>query len=115
MESRFCIFNTLILQIWHMKIIFISLLSIIYYCSFAQITVTEIGSIPKKTSNNVVCEGFINGNPYIYSFGGIDSTKLYSGIHQNSYRYDVTNDETMAIPNLPDTLGKNSNGCIKNR
>lgn len=83
---------------------------------FAQVTVTEIGEIPKRTSNNVVCEGFINGSPYLYSFGGIDSTKIYSGIHQESFRYDLTNGQNMALPHIPDTLGKIAMGIsrIKN-
>ena len=83
---------------------------------FAQVTVTEIGEIPKRTSNNIVCEGFINGSPYLYSFGGIDSTKVYSGIHQESFRYDLTNGQTMVLPHIPDTLGKIAMGIsrIKN-
>ncbi|MCF6347545.1 MAG: hypothetical protein L3J20_04495 [Flavobacteriaceae bacterium] len=38
--------------------------------------------------------------------GGLDSTKLYSGIHLRSYRYDITNNIWQQIANLPDTLGK---------
>ena len=46
---------------------------------FSQITVTEVGELPEAVSNNPVCEGFINGVPYLFSFGGIDNSKIYSG------------------------------------
>ncbi len=85
----------------------------ISYHLLAQITVTEIGSIPKRTSNNSVCEGFINGNPFIYSFGGIDSTKQFSGIHQESFRYNINTNQTIILPNLPDTLGKIAMGISR--
>ncbi|MCP4439341.1 MAG: T9SS type A sorting domain-containing protein [Aureispira sp.] len=62
--------------------------------------------MPEKVSNNAVCEGFIGNTPYVFSFGGIDSTKLYSGIHLRSFRYNVQTDVWDTIPPLPDTLGK---------
>lgn len=58
------------------------------------------------TSNNAVCEAFINGNAYVFSFGGIDSSKIYSGIHKRSFKYDVQGDSWSEIASLPDTLGK---------
>jgi type IX secretion system substrate protein len=72
----------------------------------AQMTVTELGALPERVSNNAVCEGFINDVPYLFSFGGIDSTKIYSGIHLRSFRIDLETSETMRIPDLPDTMGK---------
>lgn len=83
------------------------------YTTFSQISITEVGTISKRTTNNVVCEGFVNGTPYIYSFGGIDSTKIYSGIHQASFRYDITSGQTLTLPNLPDTLGKIAMGVSR--
>jgi N-acetylneuraminic acid mutarotase len=71
-----------------------------------QITVEEVGTIPEAVSNNAVCEGFIDGKPYVFSFGGIDNSKIYSGIHLRSYRYDIENNTSIEIPSLPDTLGK---------
>ena len=69
-------------------------------------SVTEQAALPEPVSNNAVAEGFINGMPYLYTFGGIDSTKLYSGIHLRSYRLDVQGNQWESIPALPDTLGK---------
>jgi len=47
----------------------------------AQLTVTEVGVLPEPVSNNAVCEGFVDGVPYVYSFAGIDNSKAFDGIH----------------------------------
>ena len=96
-----------------MKKIFFSSLLYISSIVTAQVTITEIGELPKRTSNNVVCEGFIGGAPYLYSFGGIDSTKLFSGIHLESFRYNVNTEQVMTLPQLPDTLGKIAMGISR--
>lgn len=74
--------------------------------SNAQFSVTEVGTLPERVSNNAVCEGFVNGVPYLFSFAGIDSTKVYSGIHLKSYRYNIETGESERIADLPDSLGK---------
>ena len=71
-----------------------------------QLQVQEVGNLPVSVSNNAVCEGFINGVPYVYSFAGIDSTKQYSGIHLQSFRYNTLTEQVDQLPDLPDTLGK---------
>lgn len=78
-----------------------------------QINVNTIADLPEKVSNNAVSEGFNNGKTYLYSFGGIDSTKLYSGIHLKSWRYNVDDDVVEILPNLPDTLGKIAMGASR--
>lgn len=67
---------------------------------------TELDTMPVRTSNNAVCEAIVNGTEYVYSFGGIDTTKEYSGIHQRSFKYDVLSNQWSEIDPLPDTLGK---------
>jgi len=90
-----------------MKSTLLALLSfLIYFSSSAQFSVTEVGTLPERVSNNAVCEGFIDGEPYLFSFAGIDSTKLYSGIHLKSYKYNITTGESERIADLPDDLGK---------
>ena len=71
-----------------------------------SLQITQIGSLPEAVSNNAVVEGFINDIPYLYSFGGIDETKLYSGIHKRSYRYNIQTGEAQQILDLPDAMGK---------
>ncbi|PCJ89506.1 MAG: hypothetical protein COA57_01895 [Flavobacteriales bacterium] len=92
-----------------MKKILFTLISLLIIClqSNAQTwSVTELAIMPEPVTNNAVCEGFVNGVPYVYSFGGLDSTKLYSGIHLRSFRYNTQTDTWEQIPDLPDTLGK---------
>lgn len=72
----------------------------------AQFIVSEVGTLPERVSNNAVCEGFIDGQPYLFSFAGIDSTKTHSGIHLKSYRYNITTGESERIADLPDDMGK---------
>ena len=86
----------------------ISLFLILFSCSVsqAQFVVTEVGTLPESVSNNAVCEGFIEGVPYLFSFSGIDSTKEYSGIHLKSYRFNIETGESERIADLPDDLGK---------
>lgn len=69
-------------------------------------------NMPKKISNNAVTSATIAGNLYTYSFGGIDSTKLYSGITRKSYRYNVSSDIWDTIPQLPDTMGKIASSAV---
>mgnify|MGYP001821660251 FL=1 len=76
-------------------------------------TITSSGSLPEAVSNHAVSEGFVNGVPYLYSFGGIDSTKLYSGIHLRSYRINTKTGEAERIEDLPDTLGKIANAASR--
>ncbi|PKP46249.1 MAG: hypothetical protein CVT95_07260 [Bacteroidetes bacterium HGW-Bacteroidetes-12] len=73
--------------------------------------ITEKQPMPMPVSNNAVTGVEINGNNYVYSFGGIDSTKIWSGITKKAFRYDVTNDLWNPLPDLPDTLGKIASGA----
>lgn len=76
-----------------------------------QVSVTEVGKLPVSVSNNAVCEGFIDQQPYLFSFGGIDSTKKNTGIHLKSYRYNIATGKSQRIADLPDTLGKIAAGA----
>ena len=81
--------------------------------SFAQLNVVEIGVLPEPISNNAQCSGYLNGVSYIYSFGGIDSTKTSQGIHLRSYRYNTNTNVSDQLPDLPDTLGKIAAGASR--
>ena len=66
----------------------------------------ELSPLPEPVTNNAVSEGRVGDTLYIYSFGGIDSTKLYSGIHRKCWQYNMMSDVWEELPLLPDTLGK---------
>jgi hypothetical protein len=67
------------------------------------ILVNEVANIPMSISNNAVVEGWANDTAYVYSFGGIDNTKIWSGITKKSFRYNTTTDIWDTIPDLPNT------------
>jgi hypothetical protein len=69
-------------------------------------SVEKISPMPMKITNNAVCEGWLGTNPYMFSFGGIDSSLIWSGITQKTFRYNIYSDIWDTIPALPDTLGK---------
>ena len=90
-----------------MRSLLILILTIIgQMTAFTQLTVSVAGSLPESVSNNAVCEGFSPAGSFLYSFGGIDSTKEYSGIHLRSFRFNVQTGVSEPIADLPDTLGK---------
>lgn len=72
---------------------------------------TELDTMPFRTANNAVCEAIVNGEEYVYSFGGIDASKTSAGIHQRSFKYSVSSDTWTEIAPLPDTLGKIAKGA----
>ena len=71
----------------------------------AQLTITEVGTLPEPVSNNAVCEGFIDGVPYLFSFAGIDSTKIFSGTHLKSFRINLETGMSERIDDLPGDQG----------
>jgi N-acetylneuraminic acid mutarotase len=73
----------------------------------------SVKNLPIKTSNQAVSEGFIKNKPFLFTFGGLDSTKLFSGIHRRSFRYDVIADFWEEISSLPDSLGKIANAASR--
>lgn len=76
------------------------------FFSHAQLTVTEAAELPEPVANNAVCEGFVDGVPYLYSFGGIDKTKKSAGIHLRSSRVNLWTGKAEQIADLPDDMGK---------
>ncbi|MDB9931800.1 T9SS type A sorting domain-containing protein [Flavobacteriales bacterium] len=96
-------FNTLFLSI---------ALFLIWSNNFSQDFTSNLEPLaPMKTSNNAVSGGLLNGIPHVYSFGGIDTTKSFSGIHLKSFRYNTQTQIWDTIPDLPDTRGKVAAGA----
>jgi hypothetical protein len=70
------------------------------------LVVAQIATAPEPVTNNAVTAATINNENYLFSFGGLDSTKLFLGIHRRNYRYNITKQTWLQLPNSPDTLGK---------
>jgi hypothetical protein len=104
------------ISIYFFLIVFISNLMVFrtYSQTFQLIQKTNI---PTSISNNAVSQGYKNGEPFVFSFAGIDNSKIYSGISLLSYAYDVNADSWTSLPDLPDTLGKiaASASTVKNK
>jgi len=96
------------------SILLLSLSLIVLFNTNAQqtaINIIEVANMPEPVSNNAVIEGWANDTGYVYSFSGIDTTKLWSGIHLKSFRYNTISDTWDTIPNLPGTTGKIAAGA----
>ncbi len=89
----------------HQSTLFIILFLAPFICIAQHWQTEQVVPLPEGITNNAVASGEISGQPYIYTFGGIDSTKSYSGIHQRSYRYHLGAQQWERIADLPDTLG----------
>ncbi len=87
---------------------------ILYQSTSAQSwQVSTLSPMPEPITNNAICEGFIDDTTFVYSFAGMDSTKLSSGIHLRSYRYNTNTDEWMQLADLPDASGKIAAGASR--
>lgn len=62
--------------------------------------------MPQAVSNNAVVQANVNGAMHVFSFAGIDSAKIWSGISNRSYRYNVSTDIWDTISTLPDSQTK---------
>ncbi len=73
---------------------------------------TPLSNMPMRTSNNAVASfNSVTGQSYLYSFGGIDSTKSSAGIHQRVFELNFLSNSWSEKQALPDTLGKIAMGA----
>jgi len=93
--------------------LFILLFCCICLKAGAQISVEEVGTLPEAVANNAVCEGFIGDKAYLFSFGGIDTSKQHGGIHLKSFRYNIETGESIQLADLPDDMGKIAAGASR--
>ena len=94
----------------YFKLFFFLIISQSVFCQYTW-QWTELASMPFNTSNNAVCEADVNGSKLVYSFGGIDDSKIYSGIHNRSFKYDVNANTWSEIDLLPDPEPKIAAGA----
>ncbi len=84
--------------------------------SYSQFNTRLLSPIPEPVSNNAVCGVTMGGQPFVYSFGGMDTTKSYLGIHNRSYKLNVNTNTWTTLPDLPSPATKIAAGasCINN-
>lgn len=73
--------------------------------SSLQAQFVNLAAMPEPVSNNAVVAADAGGKTYVYSFCGIDSSKIWSGIHLKAWRYDVSENEWLQLPDVPDPNG----------
>lgn len=103
----------------------ISLLLSLIFCFnsqvIAQLNISwqwqQMADMPNAVSNNAVTAATVNGVPYVYSFAGIDTSKIWSGISNKSYRYNTITNAWESIADLPDDMTKIAAGAstVKNK
>jgi hypothetical protein len=71
----------------------------------AQSYWSELNAMPEAVTNNALTSAKIGDNSYVYSFAGMDSTKIWSGIHLKSWKYDVQNNNWTSLAPIPDPEG----------
>lgn len=111
------------IKVWTMlhfrKIIIVALIILLRQIADAQkkISWQPLPSMPMAVSNNAVCSATIADTAFVYSFGGIDTSKKYSGITQRSFRYNSISKKWEEIAPLPDVMGKIASAAstIKNK
>lgn len=82
------------------------LIVLIPACNSPEIEISQLPPLPEPISNNAVASYQDGGAYFLYSFGGIDSTLKYDGIHLRSYQFSSKENSWHRLPDLPDTLGK---------
>jgi hypothetical protein len=101
------------------KVIIIALMVLLHQVAIAQIKLSwqQLPSMPMAVSNNAVCSASIADTVFVYSFGGIDTSKKYTGITQRSFRYNTISKKWKEIKPLPDVMGKiaSAASAIKNK
>ncbi len=77
-----------------------------------------LAPLPQPVTNNAVTAAMANDTPCVYSFMGMDSTKIWSGIHLKAWRLNTITNQWQTLPPVPGTTGGRIAGgasTVKNR
>ncbi len=87
----------------------------IFLCSFCPVSnffaqspgafYLELSPMPEAVTNNAICAAKVNDTVFVYSFMGLDSSKIWSGIHLKAWRYNTKTAIWTALPPVPDPSG----------
>lgn len=62
--------------------------------------------LPEPVTNNAVAILKMDNKKILYSFFGLDSTKLWTGVHRKVFRVDLESGVSEFIGNVPDEFGR---------
>ncbi len=92
---------------------------LIHYSAHSQTAWTwePLQNMPVPASNNAVAYGSDDLYDYVFSFGGIDTTKIQSGINSRAFRYTIGTDSWEEIAPLPFSQTNIASGAstVKNK
>lgn len=91
----------------HKPIIILMIIGFIISDTFGQLglNIEYLSPMPEPVTNNAVCSIEIEGEHYIYSFAGIDSTLECGTAHLKTFKYHLATDEWTQLADIPDPLG----------
>lgn len=69
-----------------------------------SVSIEDLAPLPEPTTNNAVAGVEIDGNQFVYSFAGMDSTKECGNAHLKCYKFDVDNDTWSTVSDLPQSI-----------
>jgi len=77
----------------------------------------EFESLPEGVSNNAIAGVTIGGETHVYTFGGIDESKQFGGIHKRCWHFNPSDNTWSSIPDLPTGAGRIAAGAstVKNK
>ena len=62
-------------------------------------------SLPEPVTNNAVTQARVADSIFIYTFAGLDETKIWSGIHLKAWRLRLGDTAWLPLPSVPDPNG----------
>ncbi|NOQ71644.1 MAG: hypothetical protein GQ574_06570 [Crocinitomix sp.] len=83
-------------------------LLLLCFCTFHMLSFSQtawtwglLDSMPARAANNAVAYGTDDVYDYVFSFGGIDSSKIHTGVNNRAFRYSIGTDSWEEIAPLP--------------
>lgn len=67
--------------------------------------------MPEPVANHAVEVGISHDTICVYSFSGIDESKVWSGIHLKTFKYNTLSQQWSQLADVPDELGKIAAGA----
>ncbi|HET8865921.1 MAG TPA: hypothetical protein VFM80_09485 [Gracilimonas sp.] len=67
---------------------------------------STVEPLPIPISNNAVSSAVVDGNPYLFTFLGLEEGKTFENVSHFSARYDIQNNTWEEIPSVPDEIGR---------
>jgi hypothetical protein len=65
--------------------------------------VTDLSPLPMHTTFNTIVEANVGNEKFVYSFSGVKDTLLIDSLHNHIFKYNVADNEWVAIDALQDT------------